>query len=108
MGAAHAKTPSELESYLIKDGSRNNTHGELIDFHYEGFTIIPDKLFVSPLTMKKRYSKKELLQFCGIADPSDPSLNQKRLDTCSKESIFILAVKALQKNEQGHAKGVRN
>ena len=103
MGAAHAKTPSELESYLIKYGSRNNTHGELIDFHYEGFTIIPDKLFVSPLTMKKRYSKKELLQFCGIADPS---LNQKRLDTCSKESIFILAVKALKKNEQGHGSGI--
>jgi hypothetical protein len=53
--------------------------------------------------MKKRYSKKELLQFCGIADPS---LNQKRLDTCSKESIFILSVKALQKNEQGHGSGV--
>ena len=94
MGAVCAETPSDLESYLIEYGSGNNTHGELIDFHYEGFTIIPDKLFVSPLTMKKKYSKKELLQFCGIADPA---LNQKRLDTCSKESIFILAIKALQK-----------
>jgi hypothetical protein len=56
--------------------------------------VIPDKLLVSLLTMKKKYSKKELLQFCGIADPA---LNQKRLDTCSKESIFILAVKVLQK-----------
>jgi hypothetical protein len=53
--------------------------------------------------MKKRYSKKELLQFCGIADPS---LNQKRLDICSKESIFILAIKALQKNEKGHGSGI--
>ena len=95
LGAACAENPSELESYLIKYGSRNNTHGELIDMHYEGFMVIPDKLLVSPLTMKKKYSKKELLQFCGIADPA---LNQKRLDTCSKESIFILAVKALQKN----------
>jgi hypothetical protein len=53
--------------------------------------------------MKKKYSKKELLQFCGIADPS---LNQKRFDTCSKESIFILAVEALKKNEQGHGSGI--
>ena len=94
MGAVCAETPAELKSYLIKYGSRNNTHGELIDSHYEGFMIIPDKLFVSPLTMKKRYSKKELLQFCGI---SDPTLNQKSLDTYSKESIFIIAIKALQK-----------
>ena len=43
MGAACAENPSELESYLIKYGSRNNTHGELIDMHYEGFMVIPDK-----------------------------------------------------------------
>jgi hypothetical protein len=42
MGAACAETPSHLESYLIKYGSGNNTHGALIDFYYEGFTIIPD------------------------------------------------------------------
>lgn len=94
MGAACAETPSDLESYLIKHSSRSNTDGVLIDFHYEGFMVIPDKLLVSPLTMKKKYTKKEVLQFCGVADPS---LNQKRLDAYSKESIFILAIKALQK-----------
>jgi hypothetical protein len=93
-GAAYAETPSDLESYLREHGPRNNTDGKLIDFHYEGFMIIPDKFFVSPLTMKKKYSKKEVLQFCGVADPS---LNQKRLDAYSKESVFIFAIKALQK-----------
>lgn len=95
MGAACAETPSDLESYLIKYGSRTNTDGELIDYHYEGFMLIPDKLLVSPLTMKKKYTKKDLLQFLRIVVPS---LNQQRLDAYSKESVFILAIKALQKN----------
>jgi hypothetical protein len=94
MGAACAETPSNLESYFTKHCSRSDTYGVLIDLHYEGFTIIPDKFFVSPLTMKKRYTKKELLKFCGIADSS---MNQKKLDIYSKESVFIFAFKSLQK-----------
>ena len=94
MGAACAETPSDLESYLTKHASRCNTHGALIDLRYEGFMVIPDKLLVSPMTMKKRYTKKEVLQFCGIADPT---MNQKSLDAYSKESVFIFAVKSLQK-----------
>jgi hypothetical protein len=101
MGAACAETPSDLERYLIQYGSHDNEHREIIDFHYEGFSVIPDKLFVSPLTMKKKYTKKELLKFCGI---TDPALNQRRLDIYSKEEIFMFIVKLLHKNAGSSAK----
>ncbi len=95
MGATCSETPSDLESYLVEHGSADTTHRTLIDSSYEGFSIIPAKLYVSPLTLKKKYTKKELLQFCGI---NDPALSQKRLDAYSKEDIFRLIVKVSQKN----------
>jgi hypothetical protein len=93
-GATCSESPSDLESCLIQYGSSDTSHRTLIDFNYEGFSIIPAKLYVSPLTMKKNYSKKELLQFCGI---NDPAINQKRLDAYSKEHIFMLILKSITK-----------
>ena len=93
-GVSVAQKPADLKKYLIQYGSTVSDLGRLIDSRYEGFSVIPDRLFVSPLTMKKNYTKKELLEFCGI---KDAPLNQTRLDRYSKEDVFMLAVKALKK-----------
>ena len=90
-GLAVAQTPADLKNYLIQYGSTVSDHGRLIDSRYEGFSVIPDRLFVSSLTMKKKYTKKEFLEFCGI---EDASLNQTCLDRYSKEDVFMLAVRA--------------
>ena len=94
-GAACAQTPADLEDYLIQHGSSDTTHRVIIDFKYEGFSVVPAQILVTPLALKKNYSKRELLEFCGV---SDPTLNQSRLDRYSKADIFMLIVKLSEQN----------
>jgi hypothetical protein len=93
-GAVCFQTPSSLQNYLEQHGADDHTPHPLIDFSYEGFTLIPARFFVSPLTMKKKYTKKELLTFCGVRIET---LNQKGLDGYSKGDIFNLISMVSQK-----------
>ena len=96
-GHVCVKSPLDLERYLIQNCSSDTTHRQIIDSRYEGFSVNPAKLYVSPLTLKKNYSKKELLDLCGV---SGSILNRNQLDRHSKEDIFRLIMNLSEKKCQ--------
>lgn len=94
-GAVCADTAEELSLYLKKHGSTIDKECALIDCRWEGFGLYPKDLTVSPLTFKKRYSKRELLLFCGI---TQEQLAITKLNNYSREQIFDFII------DQAHKK----
>src|SRR5258708_4096386 len=84
-GAVCAATADELSAYLKRDSARLETECAMIDYRWEGWVLYPKDAVVSPMTMKKRYSKREFLLFCGI---SDDQLAITNLNKYSRKEIF--------------------
>jgi hypothetical protein len=67
----------------------------VIDYRWEGWSFEPRLKVLSPLAIKKRYTKKEFLEFCGVPDEQ---INNTSLDRYSRRYIFDNAVE-YTKNE---------
>ena len=61
----------------------------LIDCRWEGWVLYPKEALISPMTLKKRYSKREFLLFCGI---SEEQLTITNLNRYSRDQIFDYVV----------------
>lgn len=67
-GAVCSATPKDLESYLKRNATKLPDECALIDYQWEGWTLYPKESIVSPMTLTKRYTKREFLLFCGISE----------------------------------------
>jgi hypothetical protein len=84
-GAVCARTPKELDAYLKRNAAIMPEECPLIDFRWEGWALYPKDAIVSPMLLKKRYTKREFLLFCGV---SEEQLSITNLNKYSREDIF--------------------
>ncbi len=84
-GAVCSATPKDLEFYLKRNATKLPDECALIDYQWEGWTLYPKESIVSPMTLKKRYTKREFLLFCGI---SGEQLAITNVNKYSREEIF--------------------
>ena len=84
-GAVCSATAKDLESYLKRNAAKLPDECALIDYRWEGWALYPKDSIVSPMTLKKRYTKREFLLFCGI---SEEQLAITNVNKYSREDIF--------------------
>ncbi len=84
-----AKTPEELSIELGKLHLDRDTSYDLVDFTGEGWSLYVPKMVISPLTLKKRWTKREIIKLFNERKNielgegkkySEKSLSAKRLD----------------------------
>lgn len=84
-----AKTPKELSIKLRKIQLDQDKSYDLVDFTGEGWSLYVPKMVISPLTLKKRWTKREIIklfnerenmEFAEGKKYSEKSLSAKRLD----------------------------
>ncbi|MBM3861415.1 MAG: hypothetical protein FJ395_17445 [Verrucomicrobia bacterium] len=92
-GAVCAATPKELDAYLRHNAAGLPDECGLIDYRWEGWTLYPKDAIVSPMALKKRYTKREFLIFCGI---SEEQLAITNVNKYSREEIFDYVLHAAQ------------
>lgn len=84
-----AKTPKALASQLARIPFENEKFYDMVDSRGEGWSLYTPKMLISPLTIKKRWTKREIIELFNerenweLADGkmySERSLSAKRLD----------------------------
>ena len=84
-----AKTLKELSIRLTKIQLDRNKSYDMVDFTGEGWSLYLPKMVISPLTLKKRWTKREIIKLFNerknieLAEGkkySEKSLSAKRLD----------------------------
>ena len=84
-----AKTPKDLSIKLIKIPFDRDKSYDMVDFTGEGWSLYLPKMLISPLTLKKRWTKREIIKLFNerenikVAEGkkySEKSLSAKRLD----------------------------
>lgn len=87
--AVCAATPADLDSYLKANASQMEKECALIDSRWEGWALFPQEALISPMAMKKRYSKREFLLFCGVSEEHVAITN---LNKYTRDQIFEYVV----------------
>jgi hypothetical protein len=91
-----AHTASECAKKLAKVTFVGNAPRSIIDSNAEGFAFHPESMFISPLTMKKRWSKAEIISLYNVRKkPSAPiyapaSLGNKTLQRIVHDVVYLL------------------
>jgi len=84
-----AKTPKELSIKLTKIQLDRDKSYDMVDFTGEGWSLYLPKMLISPLTLKKRWTKREIIKLFNERENielaegkkySEKSLSAKRLD----------------------------
>jgi len=84
-----AKTPKELSIKLTKIQLDRDKIYDMVDFTGEGWSLYLPKMLISPLTFKKRWTKREIIKLFNERENielaegkkySEKSLSAKRLD----------------------------
>ena len=84
-----AKTPKELSIKLTKIQLDRDKSYDMADFTGEGWSLYLPKMVISPLTLKKRWTKREIIKLFNERENielaegkkySEKSLSAKRLD----------------------------
>ena len=57
-----AKTPKELSIKLTKTQFDRDKSYNMVDFTGEGWSLYTPKMVLSPLTLKKRWTKREIIK----------------------------------------------
>jgi hypothetical protein len=93
-----AKTPRELSIKLRKIQLDRDKSYDLVDFTGEGWSLYVPKMVISPLTSKKRWTKREIIKLFNerqnieLAEGkkySEKSLSAKRLDKVISDLVEI-------------------
>ena len=83
-----AKTPKELSTKLKNIQLDRDKSYDLVDFTGEGWSLYVPKMVISPLTLKKRWTKREIIKLFNERENielaegkrySEKSLSAKRL-----------------------------
>jgi hypothetical protein len=83
-----AKTPKELSTKLRKIRLDRDRSYDLVDFTGEGWSLYVPNMVISPLTLKKRWTKREIIKLFNERENmelaegkkySEKSLSAKRL-----------------------------
>jgi len=93
-----AKTPEELSIEVEKLHLDQDTSYDLVDVTGEGWSLYALKMVISPLTFKKRWTKREIIKLFNERinielregrKYSEKSLSAKRLDKIIRDLVEI-------------------
>jgi hypothetical protein len=72
---------------------------QLIDFNGEGWEFYPNENIISPLTLKKQWTKKELINLYNNSNDISESYPEKSLSNKRFDFIFMDLVKLIIVNQ---------
>lgn len=93
---ASVKTWAECERRLAMSAFSDKNAKPVIDVTAEGFVLHPDMMTISPLTAKKRWTKREIIELYNRRKkPGSPayeprSLGNKRVEAVVSEIVDLL------------------
>jgi len=93
---AGARTWAECESRFDMSAFSDNKAKPVIDVSAEGFALHPDMMVISPLTAKKRWTKREIIELynrrkrLGAPAYEPKSLGNKRVEAVVSEIVDLL------------------
>jgi len=92
----HANSKSQLVSKVAKIKFTDNGTKDIIDAQAVGFTLYPEKMFVAPAIVNRRWTKLQIIELYNAKKKAGaPELRITSLGSRSLESIVGEAVKLL-------------
>lgn len=94
-----AKTPGQFVIQVADVALPDGEQLPLVDARGEGWVLHTDEMVVSPLTLKKRWTKQQIIAMFNSSDTarqlgkqySTKSLSSKRLDRVVAEIVALIA-----------------
>ncbi len=80
-----AETRAKLNRYVQQNASKMPDRCQLIDYNWAEWTLCASELMVVPAIAIRQFTKRQLLQLCGVSEDQISAIN---LDRYSRKQIF--------------------
>ena len=94
----HANSKSQLVSKVAKIKFADHGKKDIIDAQADGFSLYPEKMFVAPATMSRRWTKLQIIELYNTKKmPRASEIRTTSLGSRSLESIVSEVVELLSR-----------